>query len=63
MLCLNRQKGESVVVIGDGGKEFATVRIGEMTGRNVQLLIYAPPGVTILREELIREPEGGFASG
>jgi carbon storage regulator len=48
MLVLSRRKNESIV-IGDG----IVIRIAEVRGNRVRLAIQAPPGVVILRSELL----------
>jgi len=49
MLVLSRRKGQSVVLDGVG-----QVSIKVLSGRRVKLAIEAPPGVRVLREELIQ---------
>lgn len=48
MLVINRRRGEAVM-IGDG----IEVRVLELTPVRVKLGLTAPPGVTILREEIL----------
>jgi carbon storage regulator CsrA len=49
MLVLSRRKGETVVLDGVG-----QVSIKVLSGRRVKLAIEAPPGVRVLREELVQ---------
>jgi len=49
MLVLSRRKGQTVVLDGVG-----QVSIKVLSGRRVKLAIEAPPGVRVLREELIQ---------
>ena len=52
MLLLTRRVGESIVI--DGG---ITITVDRLRGRGVRLGIQAPPGVRILRSELLERME------
>ena len=52
MLTLTRRAGESIV-IGDTVR----VTVKEVRGRNVKLMISAPAGISIFREEIYRAIE------
>lgn len=61
MLYLSRREGQAVVI--DGSVE---VRVVEVRGRTVKLGVTFPPGVSVLREEVVlavrRENEAAAAA-
>jgi carbon storage regulator len=54
MLVLTRKAGERIVIDND-----VVVEVLEVQGNRVRIGIQAPPGVTILRQELITGQKGG----
>ncbi len=58
MLVLTRKSGEWIVIGGS-----ITVKVLETQGNQVRIGIQAPPGVKILRQELVRGQVGAAAPG
>src|SRR5215813_3077984 len=56
MLVLTRKAGERIVIDND-----IVVEVLEVQGNRVRIGIQAPPGITILRQELLTGRKGGEA--
>ena len=54
MLVLTRKAGERIVIDND-----IVVEVLEVQGNRVRIGIQAPPGITILRQELLTGRKGG----